>query len=260
MRILCVCICAVLFAASAFAEEWTKKFQVTGQPELRVEADDADVVVRPGAGNTIEARLTTRGWTLGPGGVRVTDAQTGNRVEIVIRMPRENWSFGRRSARLEVTVPRELRADIHTGDGGVNVAGLAGEFRLSTGDGPIGAESLEGALTAKTGDGAVTVRGRFGLLDLRTGDGSISALVEAGSKMTGPWHIRTGDGSVTVKLAPDFAADLEAHTSDGGLTVDLPLTTGGIRTGENTVRGKLNGGGQLFRIETGDGGVRIGRL
>jgi hypothetical protein len=175
-------------------------------------------------------------------------------------MPRESWSFGRRSARLEVTVPRELRADIRTGDGGVDVQGLAGEFRLSTGDGSIGAESLDGALTAKTGDGSVTVRGRFGLLDLRTGDGSISALVEAGSKMTGPWHIHTGDGNVTLKLAPDFAADLEAHTSDGGITVEPALTTGGIQTGENTARGKLNGGGQLFRIETGDGTVRIGRL
>lgn len=249
-----------LVSATAYADEWSKQFTFTGQPELRVDAEDAAVVLRPGADNAIEARLTTHGWKIGPGDVRVTPRQTGNRVEIDIRMPHGDWSFfSSRSARLELTVPRQLRADIHTGDGSITAQGLSGELRLVTGDGSIEAEDVAGALEGHTGDGSIRVRGRLERLDLHTGDGSVTVAVAAGSKLAGPWRVRTGDGSVSVRLPGDLAADLDVHTGDGGVTVNLPLLTNTIHA-EKDVRGKLNGGGPVLRIETGDGSIRVDRL
>ncbi|HUJ20287.1 MAG TPA: hypothetical protein VLX58_02140, partial [Bryobacteraceae bacterium] len=62
----------------------------------------------------------------------------------------------------------------------------------------------------------------------------------------------------TVRLPQNFAADLDAHTGDGKITVDFPLTTSGsISTSE--LRGKINGGGQTLAIHTGDGPIRVER-
>ena len=258
MRILLVC--TLLAAASAHADEWSKRFEVTGRPELRVESNDAAVVLRAGAGHVIEASLTTRGWKIGPDDVRVTTHQSGDRVEIEVRVPEGHWSFGNRSARLELAVPAELRAEVHTGDGHVSARSLKGEFRLSTGDGGVEAESLDGALTARSGDGSVQVRGRFDALDIRTNDGSVTAVVNPGSKMSGPWRVESGDGGVTLRIPEGFAADLDAHTGDGDISVRMPVTTTGSKRGENDFRGRLNGGGLPLRIHTGDGSIRIERL
>ncbi len=253
-------VCAAIFVSTLQADEWTKQFQVKARPELRIDASDAAVVVRPGSANVIDARLTTKGWKIGPGDVRVTDRQSGDRVEIEIRMPREMFNLGSHSARLELTVPRELRADVHTGDGSINAQGLAGEVRLVAGDGQIEADSVDGSVEARTGDGSIRARGRFESLDVNTGDGSVRIEVAQGSKLAGPWRVHTGDGSVNIRLPRDLAANLDAHTGDGNLTVNVPVTTTGVHGGENTVRGRLNGGGPTLRVETGDGSIHIDPL
>lgn len=77
--------------------------------------------------------------------------------------------------------------------------------------------------------------------------------------MTGSWTVHSGDGGVTLRLPDGFAANIDAHTGDGRITVDLPLTTnGGIQ--EHSVSGKLNGGGSLLTIHTGDGSIHLARL
>jgi hypothetical protein len=43
--------------------------------------------------------------------------------------------------------------------------------------------------------------------------------------MNGPWSIETADGHVTLRLARDFAANLEARSGDGHISVDLPSTS-----------------------------------
>lgn len=250
----------VLAAASlAAAADWTKKFTVTGTPELRVDTNDASVEVRAGAAGVIDVRVIVEGWRIGPDEVRVTDRQSGNRVEIDVRTPSSHWNFGNHSARVEVLTPRETTAEVHTGDGRIVVDGLKGSVRLSTGDGSITAQGLDGSLDARTGDGRIDARGRFDLLNLRTSDGSIETEVRPGSKVTTAWRVQTGDGSVRLRLPPDLAADLDVHTGDGHISSDLPLTVSGLRS-ESSVRGKLNGGGLTLTVRTGDGSIRLDRL
>jgi hypothetical protein len=49
---------------------------------------------------------------------------------------------------------------------------------------------------------------------------------------------------------------LYLHTGDGHIDVNLPLTTEG-RIKPNDVHGKMNGGGKLMTIHTGDGSISI---
>lgn len=261
--LLQVSLAAALAHTALLADEWSKKFVVTGRPELRIDANDGSVNIRTWDRKEIDARVSTVGWRIAPTEVQVIDRQSGDRVELEIRIPHRpfsvNFGIGRRSVRLELQVPVELYSDIHTGDGAITVEGVHGETRLSTGDGHIEAYQLDGRLNAQTGDGRVRVRGRFDLLNLHTGDGSIEAEIENGSKMTTEWTIRTGDGHVTLRLPDSFSAELDVHTGDGHIESDLPVTVTGMRH-EHELRGKLNAGGAPLVIRTNDGSIRLERL
>jgi DUF4097 and DUF4098 domain-containing protein YvlB len=252
---------SVLLAAAsplALAEQWSKTFHTGAAPELRVETNDANVTVRAG-GAAIEARVIAAGWKIGPGEVHVTEHQSGDRVELEVKVPPLHFNLGNRSVRIELQVPADTRTDIHTGDGNIRADGLRGKTKLVTHDGNIEGEGFDGALEATSGDGNIRVRGKFQGLDLRSGDGNIDAEVRAGSRLASSWTVHSGDGGVTVRLPDGLAADLEAHTGDGRITVDLPLTTSGGIQG-NSVSGKLNGGGPTLTIHTGDGSIHLARL
>src|SRR5205814_1869432 len=100
-----------------------KTFPIAGRPELRVETDDGSVTVRPWDEPRIAARVTTSGWKIGPGEVQIRESQTGDRVELVVRLPHRSWglNFHRGSIRVELQVPRQIRVDVRTGDGGIDI-------------------------------------------------------------------------------------------------------------------------------------------
>lgn len=251
----------ILASHAAWADEWSRHWSVTGKPELHITTGDAAIIVEAGNDHVIEARLHTEGWSIGPGGVRVEERQMGDKVEIEVKVPPTHWSFnwGNHNIRLEVHVPRELIAELHTGDGSITMRDLHGLLRADTGDGSIHGESLDGTLDAHTGDGSVHVAGRFDKLQLHTKDGSVEVEAREGSKLDGDWHIQTGDGSVHMRLPKTLAADLEAHTGDGSIHVNLPASTNNIK-GEHTLQAKLNGGGPTLLLRTGDGSITVNGL
>src|SRR5438552_14079129 len=131
--LLQVSLAAGLTAGTAAADEWTKRFTVSGKPELRVDANDGSVIVRTWDRKEIEARVTTVHWRI-PADIQVVDHQTGDRVDIELRMPRHavNFTFGRRAIQLELHAPRELRSNTHTCDGSITAQARRGDTRLAT--------------------------------------------------------------------------------------------------------------------------------
>ncbi len=262
LNLLYVTLALGAFSGIVSAAEWTKTYTIGASPELRVDTNDGAVTVRVWDENRIEARIITKGWEIGPGGVHVTDHQTGDHVDVEARVPEfhfDIFNMHERSLRIEIQAPRTTRLDVHTGDGSVNVSGLRGDTRVSTGDGSVTASDVAGSLEAHTGDGSVHVRGRFTALNVHTGDGSVDAEIEQGSRVSSPWKIETGDGSVRVRVPEQLAADLDIHTGDGGITMEVPLTLMAGKVGGNDVRGRLSGGGAPFYIRTGDGGIHVQR-
>jgi hypothetical protein len=262
MKLIFSLFVVTVAAGPALADEWSKRFQVSGRPELRVDANDGSVLVRAWDRKEIEARVTTTYWKI-PSDIQVIDRQMGDHVELEVKAPRHHgflWNLGHGSIRVELHVPRDLRSDIRTGDGNITAEAIHGETHLSTGDGRIEATSLDGSIEAKTGDGSVRVQGRFDVLSLHTGDGSIEAEVSPGSKMTSEWTVRTGDGHVTLRIPRDFSAYLDVHTGDGSIQSNLPVTVSGGRTNEHELRGKLNAGGPALMVHTNDGSIRLEKL
>jgi DUF4097 and DUF4098 domain-containing protein YvlB len=222
-------------------------------------AGDSSIRVEAGSSNSVEANLTTRGWSIGDSGVRVIEHQSGNRIDIEIKEPHDHFSFGNHSSRLVVRVPSELTADVHTGDGSIGLRGLHGFIHADTGDGSIEAEELDGTLQARSGDGSIHVRGRFDGMRVHTGDGSVELHAMQGSKMKEDWALESGDGSVNLSVPRDLAADLDVHTGDGSIQTNAEVTVNG-KIGQHELRGKLNGGGPQLAVRTGDGSIQINAI
>lgn len=263
-------------AADEPTDRWEKTYAVRGRAALSLRTDDGSVRVQRWDRRAVTVRVTTVGWRIRPSGVRIEERQEGDRANVQIRTPSWVMHFGlvRRSLQVDIWVPRAADLTLETGDGSVVVPdvdgavrvvtgdgnitldGARGDLRLRSGDGRIVGRDLDGALEAHTGDGALRVEGRFDALTLGSGDGGIVADVLPGSTLATTWSVNTGDGRVSMRVPSDLRANVDAHTGDGDIDIDLPLTVSG-RVGRRDVRGTLNGGGPLFKIRSGDGSIRV---
>ncbi|HEY6339573.1 MAG TPA: DUF4097 family beta strand repeat-containing protein [Candidatus Sulfotelmatobacter sp.] len=254
--ILAFAVAAVL---PARADEWSKTYKVTGSADLRVETSDANIRVDTWDQNSIEARVTTVRYKIGENGIRIEERQSGDMVELEVRFPHEHGftiDWGQRRVDIVIHMPREGKVNLRTGDGKIEIGGLKGVMDLRSGDGSETLDAVDGKLRAETGDGHIRAAGRFDELDVKTGDGHVEVRAAQGSSLNAGWRLETGDGNVTLEIPGDLAADVDLHTSDGHIDLDMPVTTEGkIREGE--VRGKLNGGGSLMTIRTGDGSIHL---
>ena len=257
---------------------------VTGTPEIHLTTFDGAIEIQAWDKAEVAIDVEKRGATREVvDSLEIKSSQEGNRIELEVKRPRtESFSgFGfhqSASARLIVSVPRDVnvtarsgdgtitiervngRLELRTGDGSIRASEVGGELILDTGDGTVTVDGARGRLDVDTGDGGVNVTGRLTSVKLHTGDGSIVYRAEPGSEMSENWDITTGDGSVTLYLPSGFGADLDAHTGDGSIRNDLDvLGEPETEKGESrrTLRGRLGGGGKQIRVRTGDGTIRL---
>jgi len=259
IRLSLVLLALSIATLPARADEWSKTYSISGKPDLRIETSDANIRVTTWDQNTLEAKVITSRYKIGEGGIRVEERQTGDSVEIEVHYPHHGISFGewgQHRVDIIVQMPREGRVNLRTGDGKIDVAGLKGDMDLHTGDGSINLEDVDGRLHANTGDGHIQANGRFDELGLKTGDGHVDVRAKGGSTLAAGWRLETGDGSVSLEVPNDLAADVDLHTSDGHIDLDMPVTTEG-KIRQNEIHGKLNGGGSLLTIRTGDGSIHL---
>ncbi len=259
-----VLLTAVFALTSLYArgDEWRKEFAISGKARLRVETNDADIRISAGDGTEMQAQVITEGYKIGENDVRVTSRQTGDQVEIEVHRPsglHMSMGWHERYIRVEVKVPREADLNLHSADGNIRVENVKGELRIESGDGNVEVRSADGNLRAETQDGNVRANGRFDSVDIHTSDGNIDAELEKGSSLSSGWTLRSGDGNIVLRIVDALAADLDASSGDGHVTVDFPVTVSGSLR-ENSIRGKINGGGPSLQLRTGDGDIELRRM
>jgi DUF4097 and DUF4098 domain-containing protein YvlB len=276
------CVVSVDSQAQIVREE--KRFTVKGTPELRLTTFDGAIEIQAWDRNDVAIDVEKRGATReAVDALEIKSSQVGDRIELEVKRPRaETFSgFGfhqSASARLIVSVPREVnviarsgdgsikiervngRFELRTGDGSIRASEVGGELILDTGDGSVTVEGARGRLEVDTGDGGVSVTGRLTSVKLHTGDGSIVYRAEPGSEMSDNWEITTGDGGVTLYLPSGFGAQIDAQTGDGAIRSDLDIASSvEPERGESRrqLRGRLGSGGREIRVRTGDGTIRL---
>jgi hypothetical protein len=305
MRIAVVCgllassvaatACVVSVDSQALVEREEKRFTVTGTPNLRLTTFDGAIEVRSWEGADVLVEIEKRGPTReAVDGLVVQAEQDGNKIVVEVKRPKSEtftgFGFHRSaSAKLIVSVPQRANVAARSGDGSIRIEHVTGRLELSTGDGTIRASEVDGVMTLHTGDGSVHVDNGQGQIDVDTGDGSVevggnltavklhtgdgSIVFRADSRvvMSDDWDISTGDGTVTLYLPPDFSAELDARTSDGGIRNELRVAAQAeadedgnaarrrehAESGRRAIRGRIGEGGKLLKIRTGDGSIRL---
>src|SRR4029077_18579276 len=145
----------------ARAEEWSKTYNISGRPDLRVETSDANIRVTTWDQNTIEAKVITNRYKIGEDGIRVSEHQNGDVVEIEVRYPHHNFNieWGQHKVDIVIQMPRKGRVNLRTGDGKIELANFKGDMDLHSGDGHERLDGVDGKLHAETGDGHITAQG-----------------------------------------------------------------------------------------------------
>jgi DUF4097 and DUF4098 domain-containing protein YvlB len=264
-----------LFAAGAHAEEYMKTYTVSNRANVRIDTNDGSVNVTTGDTKEVEFRVEYKGYVLDKS-LQIESSQHGDEVELTARIPvRFFISFGMsRRLHIEVRMPKDAdlqvktgdgsvkaegvsgNIDLHSSDGALTVSSLKGTVRLHTSDGSIEGSDLDGKLDASTSDGRIRLSGRFDVLSVKSNDGSVGVEALRGSKMDAGWSIASSDGSVNVALPPDLPANIDASSSDGHISSDIPITMEGDMS-KSKVHGKMNGGGPTLTIHTGDGSIHL---
>jgi len=179
------------------------------------------------------------------------------------------------SLRFEIQVPRRTNLEVKTGGGDVRAEDLEGTFRLKTSGGDVGVSAAKGNLDAETSGGDMRVDELNGDLRLNTSGGDIRA-----TGVTGHVEIHSSGGDIEVDLArgnayggdietsggeigvavdPAVSLDLDASAGGGDVHTDLPLTITG-KVSESSLRGTLGKGGQLLRLHSAGGDIRVRSL
>ncbi len=273
--------CTVSLDSQSQIAREEKRFPASGTPDVRLTTFDGAIQIQSWDKDEVLVEIEKRGGTRkAVDDLKVTAEQHGNIIEVEVKAPsRESFTVGfhqAASARLIVSVPRRADVRARSGDGSIRAEGVNGRIELRTGDGSIRATDVAGDLTLDTSDGTITVSGAEGRLDLDTGDGGVNVTgrlssvrlhtsdgsivyrAEPGSTMAENWDISTGDGGVSLFLPRNFDADLDIHTGDGSIRNELNISAGsGGELSKRSIRGKLNDGGKVLRVRTGDGSVRL---
>ena len=137
------------------------------------------------------------------------------------------------------------------------------DFIGRTVNGGVRAVDLGGDIEARTVNGSVTIS-TAGHARAKTVNGSIRASLGSGD-WDGDTAFETVNGSVTLTLPASIEANLEARTSNGRITSELPMevTRSSRRRleGRLSSRGRVEGqpgdGGRTLLVKTTNGSIRL---
>jgi hypothetical protein len=284
--------CEVNLNSEGIVSRDTKKFTVTGTPQIELDTFDGSIEIHSWDRNEVEVEIEKRAMEQQlVDDMKVTAEQQGDRIVVKVTGPSGTERFDgvqigvhfSPSARLRVVVPRNSqlvassgdgsiaiedvtgKLTLRTNDGSVRGSRLGGEILVRSGDGSIRLERAEGKLDLETEDGSITLEARPTSLRARTSDGAIRLEVEPDAGMTEDWDLQTADGSVVLTLPASFNGVIDAETRDGVVRANNPNVGGDEResAGESreerrrSLRTTMGSGGKTVRVRTGDGSIRI---
>jgi BlaR1 peptidase M56/Putative adhesin len=143
-------------------------------------------------------------------------------------------------------------AKLQTGSGDINATSLQGPFIVKTGSGNITAEQTgDGDVRAETGSGNIEIKDVHGSFRAQTGSGDVKAT----GTPSAPWTLQTGSGNIDI-WPGNAPLTLDGSTGSGSVITDHEMLVQGSLD-RHHIKGNLNGGGPLVRVQTGSGEIHV---
>lgn len=210
------------------------EIEVPRRTELSIDTAGGSITVDEIEGET---RLDTSGGSITVRSVRgaVTADTSGGDIHIA-------------------AVEGDVSAD--TSGGSIELEQIHGTARADTSGGSIEADRVAGDLHAETSGGSIRVEEAGGYVFAHTSGGRVSVSFAAANGSGG--DLSTSGGGIDVALDPGIGLELDASTSGGSVTLDLPVTVQGT-VSKRSVSGTVGGGGNLLKLRSSGGGIRVER-
>lgn len=268
--------------------EFSASFAVGPRGSLSVDVDRGDIHLVGADQNSVQIRVVrdvTRASEAEATRIlkehHVALQQHGKEISITAQKPSSFWrgswwrwwGLPNLNVHYEITVPHAFDVRLKTEGGGIEVATLHGNVNAKTEGGHLKFTDIGGKVNGQTEGGSVKAVRCHDEVQLRTEGGSIAieeftgkglqALTEGGSIVAefavpprSDCTLRTSGGNVKVKIPETSAVNIDAHTDGGRVRTELPVQVQG-RQDRETLRGTINGGGSLLKLETEGGNIRI---
>lgn len=157
--------------------------------------------------------------------------------------PEENgWSVS-----FEARVPMNTNLKLTAHNGGISIGSVEGTLEFETMNGGVSLMNVAGDVRGRTTNGGVNV--------------SLSGNTWKGSGL----DVSTTNGGVNLSLPVGYAANIETGTVNGGFRSDIPALnvtteniTGAYGHKPKQINTAINGGGAPIKVNTTNGGIRIG--
>jgi len=281
--------------SSGADRRFEKKFSANPGGTFRLTTDVGSVTVTGSSNNEVSIVAELWGNERDVNEFEISANQTGSGVEVKGRSKRGHgfWNFGFNNndidVRYTISVPREYNLERNSSGGNGSFSTLKGSIRGGTSGGNIDVVKVEGAVDLHTSGGNLHAEGITGKLDMETSGGEVKVIAVAGdvdvstsggnirlSDVDGRVRAETSGGDVAVRLknankgiyvetsggnielamAKNSSANIDASTSGGDVTCDLPITMSG-KISDNRIKGAINGGGATVHAHTSGGDIRI---
>jgi DUF4097 and DUF4098 domain-containing protein YvlB len=144
------------------------------------------------------------------------------------------------------------RVHVETSGGGIEGTEIDGPIHAETSGGSVRLDRVTGDIRAHSSGGGIHIHEAGGRVDADTSGGGIEATFARGNGHGGT--LETSGGGIQVSLDPSVGLRIDA--SGNSVKADLPITVQGEMS-RGKLHGNLGGGGELLRLHTSGGGVRI---
>jgi hypothetical protein len=147
-----------------------------------------------------------------------------------------NWHGHRAKLSFDVQVPRGVRFNAMTTNGGIRCRDLNSVVDAATTNGNVEVATSEWA-SARTTNGGVNVS-------------------MGKANWTGELELATTNGSVDVRLPASAEFEVSAATTNGGIHTDFPITVQGSFSSK-ALSGKVGSAGRYLKVATTNGGIDL---
>lgn len=269
-RFMAVVLAVGLLAAGCTfgpTETRDESFAIGGSVRLVVDSENGSIEVMTGSDSDVRVQATLRGADR----IEYEANQDGNTITVSARRARRVlFGFGS-GTDLVITVPTDTDVDLETSNGRIELQGVTGagslmtsngrivledvvgDFVGDTSNGSITIDTLEGSARLHTSNGKVDLRDVIGEVDIESSNGRISF---SGEMIPGGRNrLVTSNGSVKVELRGEPSVSLDAATSNGDVSSELPILVTVMR--EKELIGTIGEGAADLYIRTSNGDVTI---
>lgn len=143
-------------------------------------------------------------------------------------------------------------SQVGTTGGDIRLEHVEGPVQASSGGGTILASDIRGDSILKSTGGDIRAQGMDGRIQANSSGGDITAELLGANRGI---DTHTTGGDITLRLAADIKATLDAASTGGSVSSELPVTA--TRARESELRGPINGGGPTIRARTTGGDIKL---